>query len=73
VGPHDVGGSCVIARVLVKDVGVGERPSFVEHAGSGYGLDAVVTWLGLPDTYRVGFRVRIHLEEIMNLAGFHLG
>jgi hypothetical protein len=24
-------------------------------------------------TYRVGFRVRIHLEEIMNLAGFHMG
>jgi hypothetical protein len=25
---------------------VGERPSFVEHARSGYGLGAAVTWLG---------------------------
>lgn len=25
-------------------VGVGDRPSFVEHAGSGYGFGARVTW-----------------------------
>ena len=27
-----------------RGVGVGDRPSFGEHAGSGYGLGAGVTW-----------------------------
>ena len=27
-----------------RGVGVGDRPSFVEHAGSGYGLGAGVPW-----------------------------